>query len=119
MLNLWKSLAITIVCYGVGHYFGGSWVTGIVPALFGFMIAYFIFARRSMNKFTAITQEAMKEVQEGQEKQDPSLMMSGLEKALKNLKTLSIFPKSSFSSLRWSTRRWGHSVIKVRLCNFN
>ena len=43
----------------------------------------FIFASRSMNKFTAITQEAMKEVQEGQDKQDPSLMMSGLEKALK------------------------------------
>ena len=83
MLNLWKSLAITVLCYAIGHYFGGSWVTGIVPALFGFMIAYFIFARRSMNKFTAITQEAMKQVQEGQDKQDPSLMMSGLEKALK------------------------------------
>ena len=83
MLNLWKSLAVTALCYAVGHYFGGSWVTGIVPALFGFMIAYFILARRSMNKFTAITQEAMQQVQEGQEKQDPSLMMDGLEKALK------------------------------------
>ena len=96
MLNLWKSLAITVVCYAVGHYFGGSWVTGIVPAIFGFMIAYFIFARRSMNKFTAITQEAMKQVQEGQEKQDPSLMMSGLEKALKQFEEALDISKDQF-----------------------
>ena len=83
MLNLWKSLAITVVCYAVGHYFGGSWVTGVVPALLGFMISYFVFARRSLNKFTALTQEAMKQVQEGQDKQDPRMMMDGLEKSLK------------------------------------
>ena len=96
MLNLWKSLAITVLCYAIGHYFGGSWVTGIVPALFGFMIAYFIFARRSMNKFTAITQEAMKQVQEGQDKQDPSLMMSGLEKALKKFEEALDIAKEQF-----------------------
>ena len=96
MLNLWKSLAITALCYGVGHYFGGSWVTGVVPALFGFMIAYFIFARRSMNKFTAITQEVMKQVQEGQDKQDPSLMMTGLENALKKFETALDLSKEQF-----------------------
>ena len=69
MLNLWKSLAITVVCYAVGHYFGGSWVTGVVPALLGFMAAYFVFARGSLNKFTTLTQEAMKQVQDGQDKQ--------------------------------------------------
>ena len=96
MLNLWKSLAVTALCYAVGHYFGGSWVTGIVPALFGFMIAYFILARRSMNKFTAITQEAMQQVQEGQEKQDPSLMMDGLEKALKKFEAALDISKEQF-----------------------
>jgi len=83
MLNLWKSLAVTIVCYAVGHYFGGSWVTGVVPALLGFMVAYFILARASLNKFTALTQQAMKQVQEGQDQQNPQLMMEGLEKSLK------------------------------------
>ena len=83
MLNLWKSLAITVVCYAVGHYFGGSWVTGVVPALLGFMAAYFVFARGSLNKFTTLTQEAMKQVQDGQDKQNPQIMMDGLEKALK------------------------------------
>ncbi len=83
MLNLWKSLVVTVVCYAIGHYFGGSWVTGIVPALLGFMVAYFILARRTLNQFTALTQEAMKQVQEGQDQQNPQLMMDGLERSLK------------------------------------
>ena len=66
MLNLWKSLALplSVTQWGITLVARGS--HGIVPALFGFMIAYFILARRSMNKFTAITQEAMQQVQEGQ-----------------------------------------------------
>lgn len=83
MLNLWKSLAVTVLCYAVGHYVGGSWWMGIMPAMIGFMATYFVLARKSLNKFTTITQEAMKEVQEGQEKQDPQLMMSGLERSIK------------------------------------
>ena len=96
MLNLWKSLAVMGVAYAIGHYFGGSWVTGIIPALFGFMIAYFILARASMNAFTAISQEAMQLIQEGQEKQDPQLMLDGLEGALKKFESALELAKEQF-----------------------
>jgi hypothetical protein len=87
MRNLWKSLIVLAVSYALGHYFGGTWVTGIVPAIMGFMVAYFILARGTFNKFTALSQDVMGAVQEGQSKQDPKLMMSGLEKAMKTFET--------------------------------
>ena len=87
MLNLWKSLAVLAVSYGLGHYFGGTWWTGVLPGLMGFMIAYFILARRTFNKFTTLSQEVMGAVQEGQSKQDPKLMMNGLEKAMKTFES--------------------------------
>ncbi len=96
MLNLWKSLAVTILCYAVGHYVGGTWWMGIMPAMIGFMATYFVLARKSLNKFTTITQEAMKEVQEGQEKQDPQLMMSGLERSIKRFEDALDLSKEQF-----------------------
>jgi len=83
MRNLLISLAIAAVSYGVGHYFGGSWLTGIPTGILGFMIPFFLLVRSSMNKLQTISQKAMSAVQAGQTSQDPSKMMESLEEGLK------------------------------------
>ena len=96
MTNLIKAAVIMAVSYGIGHYFGGSWVTGLIPAFMGFLVGYFWFARSSFNKFTKLSQEAMAAVQEGQEKQDPTLMMAGLETAMKKFEAGLVLGKEQF-----------------------
>lgn len=96
MINLIKALGVMVVSYGIGHYFGGSWLAGLIPAFMGFLIGYFWFARGSFNRFTKLSQEAMAAVQEGQEKQDPALMMSGLEEAIKKFEAGLVLGKEQF-----------------------
>ena len=96
MTNLIKAVAVMVVAYGIGHYFGGSWLAGLIPAIMGFLIGYFWFARGTFNRFTKLSQEAMAAVQEGQEKQDPNLMMSGLEIAMKKFEEGLVLGKEQF-----------------------
>lgn len=83
MGNLWKSLAVMVVAYGLGHFFGGSWLAGIPTGVLGFIVAYFLLARKSMNKLTAISQEAMAVIQSGQSSQDPQQILDSLDKGMK------------------------------------
>jgi hypothetical protein len=79
MRNLLISIAVSIVSYGVGHYFGGSWLAGIPTAILGFVIPFFLLIRSSMNKLQELSKRAMAAVQSGQESQDPAKMMKSLE----------------------------------------
>ena len=79
MKNLLLAIVIAILCYGIGHWGGGSWLTGIIPGMLGFLIAYFVLARRSLKKLEGLSAEAMKLVQEGQNSQDPQKMLAGME----------------------------------------
>ena len=96
MQNLLKALAITIVAYGIGHYFGGSWIAGIPTGIIAFTVAYFIFARNSMNKLTAITQEAMQIVQDGQSSQNPEVMLKSIEQGVKRFEHALDLQKEQF-----------------------
>lgn len=82
MRNLLISLVISIISYAIGHYFGGSWLTGIPTAFLGFIIPFFLFIRSSMTKLQTISQQAMGVVQAGQASQDPDKMMGALEEGI-------------------------------------
>lgn len=82
MKNFLLSLVVMFSSYGIGHYFGGTWLAGLPTGLLGFMIAYFLSARSSMRKLEVITQEAMTLVQEGQSSQKPEMMLSSLDAGL-------------------------------------
>ena len=83
MKNLLIAIAIMLAAYGLGHYVGGTWMAGLPTGLLGFTIGYFLLARSSMRKLEAVTQEAMKLVQEGQASQKPEKMLESLEGGLK------------------------------------
>ena len=83
MRNLLISVVIGVVSYAIGHYFGGSWLTGIPTGILGFIIPFFLLIRSSLNKLQDISQRAMNTVQEGQTSQDPLKMMKALEDGLK------------------------------------
>ena len=96
MQNLLKSLAITIVAYAIGHYFGGSWVAGIPTGMIAFTASYFIFARNSMNRLTEITKEAMQIVQDAQSSQNPDAMLKGIEQGVKRFERALDLQKEQF-----------------------
>ncbi len=70
MYNLLISLAIAGACYALGAVVVSSAVAGILPAVLGFVIAYFILARRTYKQVEGIAQSAMEHLQAAQ--QDPS-----------------------------------------------
>lgn len=83
MKNFIISILVGALSFVIGFYFGGSWLAGIPTGALGFMIAYFLLARKSMRKLEDITKEAMTIVQEGQESQNPEKMLANLESGVK------------------------------------
>lgn len=63
MYNLLISIAVGIVLFVVTGLIGGNWLAGIIPALLGLGIVYFLLARRSGQQLQAIMERAMAEFQ--------------------------------------------------------
>lgn len=63
MYNLLISMTIAAVLFVVTGLIGGYWLTGIIPALLGLGIAYFLLARRTGQQVQAIMERAMGEFQ--------------------------------------------------------
>jgi hypothetical protein len=70
MYNLLISLGIAAACYAIGAVVASSAVAGILPAVLGLVVAYFILARRTYKQVEGIAQAAMEHLQNAQ--QDPS-----------------------------------------------
>jgi hypothetical protein len=70
MYNLLISLGIAAACYALGAVVASSAVAGIIPAVLGLVVAYFILARRTYKQVEGIAQAAMEHLQTAQ--QDPS-----------------------------------------------
>ena len=69
MYNLLISLAIAAACYALGAFVSGA-VAGILPAVLGLTVSYFVLARRTYKQVETIAQSAMGLLQNAQ--QDPS-----------------------------------------------
>lgn len=69
MYNLLISLAIAAACYALGAIVSGA-VAGILPAVLGLTVSYFVLARRTYKQVETIAQSAMGLLQNAQ--QDPS-----------------------------------------------
>ena len=76
MYNLLIALAIAAASYAVGAIVAGA-VAGIIPAVLGLTVAYFLLARRTMKQVETVAQSAMALLQNAQ--QDPS----AIDKAMK------------------------------------
>ena len=63
MYNLLYSLGIAVVLYFLTALVAEDWVAGIIPALLGLGIGYFVLARRSFKQFEAIATNAVAELQ--------------------------------------------------------
>jgi hypothetical protein len=63
MYNLLISIAVGVVLFVVTGLIGGNWLTGIIPALLGLGIVYFLLARRTGQQLQAIMERAMLEFQ--------------------------------------------------------
>jgi tetratricopeptide (TPR) repeat protein len=81
MYNLLYSLGIAVVLYVLTSLVADDWVAGILPALLGLGVGYFVLARRTFKKFEKIATGAVAELQTVQS--DPS----ALERAKAQLKS--------------------------------
>ena len=82
MKNLIYSIIVAMISFGIGWYVGQTPYAGIPTSLLGFIICFFVLARKSLNKMQVIMQEGMSEIEKAQGSQDPNYQSEQLEKAI-------------------------------------
>ena len=82
MKNLIYSIIVAILSFAIGWYVGQTPYAGIPTSLLGFIICFFVLARKSLNKMQVIMQEGMSEIEKAQGSQDPNYQSEQLEKAI-------------------------------------
>jgi predicted Zn-dependent protease len=81
MYNLLISLGVGAALFVVGFLATGGFIAGIFPFLLGFILAYFLLARRAGRKLQAIMERAGKELQAGRIDRGRSVMKEGFAMA--------------------------------------
>jgi hypothetical protein len=82
MKNLIYSVIVATASFALGWYVGGTAWAGIPTSLLGFIICFFVLARKSLNKMQVIMQEGMSEIETAQGSQDPDYQSKQLDKAI-------------------------------------
>ena len=82
MKNLIYSVIIAIVSFALGWFVGGTVWAGIPTSLLGFVICFFVLARKSLNKMQVIMQKGMSQIEQAQGSQDPDYQSQQLDKAI-------------------------------------
>ena len=79
MKNLIYSIIVATISFGIGWYVGQTPYAGIPTSLLGFIICFFVLARKSLNKMQVIMQEGMSEIEKAQGSQDPNYQSEQLK----------------------------------------
>ena len=86
MKNFLIAMVISVGCYFLGWQVANNWGAGVLTALFGFVLTYFILLRRSFKKLNNLIQEAMGVVQQAQSLQDPNAQLRQLDEGIQIMK---------------------------------
>ena len=82
MKNLIISIVVAVLSFGLGWSVGGSPWAGIPTFLLGFVVCFFVLARKSLNKMQLIMQNGMSEIEKAQGSQDPNFQSQQMDKAI-------------------------------------
>jgi hypothetical protein len=96
MSNLLISIAIGAASFALGWWGGMVWYAGLPTALLGFVVAYFILAKRSFGKLQKLLKGAMEDVEKAQGLTDPQGQLRQLDKAIAQLEQGFVFKREQF-----------------------
>jgi len=96
MKNFLISSVAAILGFFLGRWVGHTWMAGIPVALFVFVLCYFVLARRSFNKMTKLSEQAMDSMQKAQAQQDPMQQLKMIDKTIAIFKDGLILGKEQF-----------------------
>ena len=96
MSNLLFSILVGAASFALGWWGGLVWYAGLPTALLGFVVAYFILAKRSFGKLQALLKSAMEDVEKAQGLTDPQAQLRQLDKAIALLEKGFVFKREQF-----------------------